>query len=124
MRRRLLAVGIIVVIAVVIALGVYGSDISVFLFPSQGQNKLLVAGSSMEPTIKQGATIFYDKTNYTSLKVNDIIVFTHTAQLHVARITGITADGLMTKGDNNPAPFPWNVTETDYMGKVTQINNP
>jgi hypothetical protein len=87
----------------------------------------IVTSTSMEPTIKKGATVVYMKVPFQSLKLDDIIMFNqpnHPDKVIVARIVGINSSGLVTKGDHNSAANPWDVTAPLVIGKITQINNP
>ena len=86
-----------------------------------------ITSSSMEPTIKQGATVFVQVVPFESLQVNDIIVYKqpyNQAVAIVSRVVQINANGLVTQGDSNGGPDPWNVTAPLLIGKVVQINNP
>ena len=80
----------------------------------------------MQPTIKVGATVSYEQVPFSQLKVDDIIVFKRPGDnmLVVARITDELPEGLQTKGDNNPDPYSYNITATEYVGKIIRIDNP
>ena len=99
---------------------------SVAMATYNGEKYLAVGGSSMQPTIKPGATVAYETVSFSDLKVDDIIVFkrpSDTAQV-IGRITLIDSDGLQAKGDNNAQPYEWKVTSEMLIGKVTRIDNP
>jgi signal peptidase I len=86
-----------------------------------------VTSTSMEPTIKKGATVVYMHVPFQSLEVDDIIIFkhpNHPEDLIVARIVGISSNGLLTKGDHNLVANPWDVSAPLLIGKVMQISNP
>jgi signal peptidase I len=127
MKRKYL-ITVVVVIAVVAVVIVWGYIGSIpYISPIvHGQKFLQVGGSSMQPTIKVGATVAYEEVPFSELKVDDIIVFKRPDDnmLIVARITSIMPEGLQTKGDNNPNPYEWNITETMYVGKIVRIDNP
>jgi signal peptidase I len=113
------------VFAVVVAWGYFGSI--PYISPLvHGEKFLQVAGPSMQPTIKVGATVSYEQVSFSELKVNDIIVFKRPGDnaLIIARITRILTEGLEAKGDNNHDPYPYNITATEYVGKITRIDNP
>lgn len=124
-RKHLVVVAVVVVLLVIAVWGYFGSI--PYLSPLiHGQKYLAVAGSSMQPTIKPGATVSYEQVPFSELKVDDIIVFRRPGDnmLILARITYILTEGLEVKGDNNPSPYPYNITATEYVGKVVRIDNP
>jgi signal peptidase I len=125
MRRNYIIPAVAAVVVVVVILGYFGSI--PYLSPIiHGEKFLQVGGSSMQPTIKSGATVTYEEVPFSELKVDDIIVFNRPSDnmLIIARITLLLPDGLQTKGDNNPAPYDWTVTSAMYVGKVVRIDNP
>jgi hypothetical protein len=86
----------------------------------------IITSTSMEPTIKTGATIVYMPVPFESLRIDDIIIFrepNHITRINVARIIEIYPSGLATKGDHNLVPYSYNVTAPFLLGKVTRINN-
>lgn len=124
---------ILVVVAVVAGVLVYASIgfVPVLSAAMNGQKgTTLVAGSdSMAPAIKKGAYILCDDTvPFSSLKVDDIIVFhgqdDNAGQNIVARIIKQDGDAYQVKGDANADPYPWNVTQDKYVGKIVRIDNP
>ena len=125
MKRKILFASVLVVVIVIVVWGYVGSI--PYLSPIlHGEKFLQVGGSSMEPTIKVGATVVYDEVPFSESNVDDIIVFKRPADdmLIVARITQITSDGLQTKGDNRFDPYEWTITSNMYVGKITRIDNP
>ncbi len=90
--------------------------------------------SSMSPTIDFGGLVVTYKVPFDTLKPGDIIVFHNplrNPEIIVHRIVramlncpSLGSECLVTKGDNNatnPSPDPWNVTQSDYVGKVILI---
>jgi signal peptidase I len=126
MNRKYLSV--VVVVAVFLGIFVWGYFGSIpYISPLvHGQKFLRVDGPSMQPTIRVGATVSYEQVPFSELKVDDIIVFKSPDDnmLIIARITRILTEGLETKGDNNPNPYPYNITATEYVGKIVRIDNP
>jgi signal peptidase I len=127
MRRKYAIVAVVAIggFFAILAWGYFGSI--PYVSPLvHGQKYLAVVGPSMEPTIKVGATIAYEQVPFQELKLDDIIVFKRPGDnvLIVARIIGVLPEGLQTKGDNNLNPYPWNITATEYFGKVVRIDNP
>jgi len=124
-REHLVVVAVVAVLLVIAVWGYFGSI--PYISPLiHGQKFLQVVGPSMQPTIRVGATVSYEQVPYSELKVDDIIVFKRPGDnaLIIARITHILAEGLVTKGDNNPSPYPYNITATEYVGKIVRIDNP
>jgi signal peptidase I len=124
-RKHLVVVAVVAVLLVIAVWGYFGSI--PYISPLiHGQKFLQVVGPSMQPTIRVGATVSYEQVPYSELKVDDIIVFKRPGDnaLIIARITHILAEGLETKGDNNPDPYPYNITATEYVGKIIRIDNP
>jgi signal peptidase I len=124
-RKYLVVMGVVAVLLVIVVWGYFGSI--PYVSPLvHGQKFLVVSGPSMEPTIKQGATVAYEEVPFSMLKVDDIIVFKRPGDnmLILARITHILPEGLETKGDNRPDTYPWNITATEYVGKIVRIDNP
>lgn len=128
MKKGVVLVGGAVILALfILAVGYYTSV--PYVSPLvRGEKFLRVSGSSMEPTIRSGATIAYDdKFPFEDLKVEDIIVFKKPGSdtLGVSRIIYISPEGwVQMKGDNLPEPHPWQITANEYVGKVTRIDNP
>ena len=124
-RKHLIVVAVVVVLLVIAVWGYFGSI--PYISPLiHGQKFLQVVGPSMQPTIRVGATVSYEQVPFSQLKVDDIIVFKRPGDnaLIIARITHILAEGLEVKGDNNPSPYPYNITATEYVGKIIRIDNP
>jgi signal peptidase I len=126
MNRKYLSVVVVVVVFLVIFVWGYFGSIPYISPLVHGQKFLRVVGPSMQPTIMVGATVSYEQVPFSELKVGDIIVFKRPGDnmLIIARITGILAEGLETKGDNNPDPYSYNITATEYVGKIVRIDNP
>jgi signal peptidase I len=124
-RKHLIVVAVVVVFLIIAVWGYFGSI--PYISPLiHGQKFLRVVGPSMQPTIRVGATVSYEEASFLELTVDDIIVFKRPGDnaLIIARITRILAEGLEVKGDNNPSPYPYNITATEYVGKVVRIDNP
>jgi signal peptidase I len=126
MKRKYLAIIVAAVVVVVIVLWGYFGSIPYISPIVHGQKFLQVSGSSMAPTIKVGATVSYEEVPFSELQVNDIIVFKRPGDnaLILARIIHVWPEGLETKGDSKPDPYPYNITATEYVGKIVRIDNP
>ncbi len=124
-RKHLAVIAVVAVLLVIVVWGYFGSI--PYISPLiHGQKFLHVVGPSMQPTIRVGATVSYEQVPFSELKVDDIIVFKRPGDnaLIIARITHVLTGGLETKGDNNPDPYPWVITATEYVGKIIRIDNP
>ncbi len=87
-----------------------------------------VESRSMEPTLKPGDLIVVKGVKPGELKVGDIILFKDPlgrGRYIVHRIVGIVVNNgrvfYRTKGDNNPSPDPWKVSEDLVVGKVVWV---
>ena len=98
-------------------------------FPAlAGQDHFLLGvgvGISMYPTIRNGDYIVVDTTPE-DIRVGDIIVYVAPNGEFVGhRVIGVTGDGYIVKGDNNPVPDPWIVHDNQIIGEVENvITNP
>ncbi len=126
MNKKLLVGGVAVLVVVVVVVLGYSTSIPYVSPAVRGEKFFVIGGSSMEPTIKNGATVVYMDIPLGNLKVDDIIVFKkpQSDTFVVARIIRIAPEGLETKGDNNPQPHPWKITAKEYVGKIVRIDNP
>lgn len=78
-----------------------------------------IFGHSMMPTFKHGQEVLAISTNYYSLKIGDIVVFTnkrHYTTIH--RIVRRKGSFWITKGDNNKREDRQLLSFTNYIGKV------
>jgi len=84
-----------------------------------GTNMPIVAvvSASMEPTLYRGDLLFITSANYT---VGDVVLYERPEinYIIVHRIIKETENGFVIKGDNNPAPDPGYVKESQIKGKV------
>ncbi len=93
-----------------------------------GYSYSYVPSASMEPTIKAGDSIIFQKTSYENLEVGDIIVYKSksgsTEGLYIVhRIVEITDEGFVMKGDNNQAVDSEIVTRDMVIGKYKKTFN-
>lgn len=109
------------------------ASFSVFLFGLRffsGYTLIVAEGTSMEPTIHNGDLLVTKEAgNKSSIQPQEIIVFHEPyynkdviiAHRIVERIISNGTVQFETRGDNNPAPDPWAVPETDIIGVVVYI---
>ncbi len=93
-----------------------------------GYSYSYVPTASMEPTIKAGDSIIFQKTSYEKLKVGDIIVYKSkagdTKGLYIVhRIVEEREDGFILKGDNNQEVDSELVTKDMVIGKYKKTFN-
>lgn len=58
------------------------------------------------------------------IQPGEVVVFPHpqSGRLIVHRVVAVTDRGLVTKGDNSPAPDPWTLSTGDLVGRVVAVN--
>lgn len=85
-----------------------------------------VASNSMYDVISRGDAVIItkiDKKEIKTLKVGDILVYTHDKKVVLHRIVNVHRDkgkySYNTKGDNNNSQDKWTIEEDDVIGKVT-----
>jgi signal peptidase I len=89
-----------------------------------GKSLLMVVTGSMEPSIHTGDFIIVESTDASALKEGDIISFYSEqsdikGMLVTHRITEVTDDGFITKGDANPVEDSISVPAKNVVGKYT-----
>jgi len=74
---------------------------------------------SMEPAIPIGSVVVIKPVDSETLQINDIICFKLLEPPSIThRITNITNEGYLTKGDGNEDMDPWIVKRDNVIGKV------
>ena len=130
--KKIFVAAIVAVLVIVSIVGLSFVQFIPILSPTlhnvaSGDKSVVMSGPSMQPTVKQGATVYYKSVPFDSLKVNDIIIYKDPqipSGMILSRITQIDSDGLVTKGDFNSAAYSWKVNASMLIGKVTEIHNP
>lgn len=90
---------------------------------------MVVVSNSMYPTLKINDIIIVKNVPIDDIQVGDIIVFKSPLNPQtpiVHRVINIIEDVggskiFITKGDNNPTPDPWTVSEDLILGKVIYV---
>jgi len=77
-------------------------------------------GQSMLPILKPNDIVYFKKTPFLKIKVNDLIIFKKNNQLITHRVIYKTKKYLITKGDNN-LNFDGKIYPKQILGKVYQI---
>lgn len=88
-----------------------------------GYKPLVVLSGSMEPILKVGGILYYQKINIEDYKKGDILVYATKDHIISHRIVDITSDGFITKGDNNEV-LDSKVNLNQVLGKGTNFSIP
>ncbi len=88
-----------------------------------GYRPLVVLSGSMEPILKVGGILYYQKINIEDYKKGDILVYATEDHIISHRIVDITNDGFITKGDNNKV-LDSKVNLNQVLGKGTNFSIP
>ncbi len=88
-----------------------------------GYKPLVVLSGSMEPILKVGGILYYQKINIEDYKKGDILVYATKDHIISHRIVDIASDGFITKGDNNEV-LDSKVNLNQVLGKGTNFSIP
>ncbi len=119
--RRILDLGLLLLIALVLAILVLARALPAV----NGGTTFVVGGPSMEPTIPVGSVVLAEPVTADALRAGDIVtlrvgpgraIFTHRIVRTVTRADGLY---LRTKGDGNQDPDPSLVPAADVIGRVS-----
>lgn len=89
-----------------------------------GQKPLVVISGSMEPTLKVGGVLYYEKINIDELDEGDILVYQSNEHIISHRIVDIIEDDFITKGDKNNSIDNYLVSSNQVLGKGTNWSIP
>ena len=89
-----------------------------------GQKPLVVISGSMEPTLKVGGILYYEKVDLEDLNKNDILVYKYKNHIISHRIVDRVDDGFITKGDANSSIDLNLVNKEQVLGKGTNWSIP
>ena len=89
-----------------------------------GQKPLVVISGSMEPTLKVGGVLYYEKINIDELDEGDILVYQANDHIISHRIVDIIEDDFITKGDKNNSVDNYLVSSNQVLGKGTNWSIP
>ncbi|RLF66993.1 MAG: signal peptidase I [Thermoplasmata archaeon] len=76
----------------------------------------VVLTGSMEPTLKVGDIVILRKVTRDEIQIGDIIAYRLHGNVVIHRVVNITGETIVTKGDANAAPDPWEVSFKDVIG--------
>ena len=89
-----------------------------------GQKPLVVISGSMEPTLKVGGILYYEKIDLNELDEGDILVYQTKEHIISHRIVDINENGFITKGDINNSVDNYLVSDEQILGKGTNWSIP
>lgn len=96
----------------------------VFIPTLWGHKPLVVISGSMEPVLKLGGILYYEKIDVNEFDEGDILVYTTKDHVISHRIVNITDNGFITKGDVNNSVDGELVNENQILGKGTNWSIP
>ena len=82
-----------------------------------GKKPLVVISGSMEPILKVGGILYYEKINLDDFKKDDILVYQLNEHIVSHRIVNINEYGFKTKGDNNNSNDSYIVDKNNVIGR-------
>ena len=82
-----------------------------------GKRPLVVISGSMEPILKVGGILYYEKINLDDFKKDDILVYQLNEHIVSHRIVNINGYGFETKGDNNNSNDSYIVDKNNVIGR-------
>ncbi len=85
---------------------------------------LVVISGSMEPTLKVGGILYYEKIDIDDFKINDILVYKTKNHIISHRVVDIVDDGFITKGDANNSVDNNLINKSKVLGKGTDWSIP
>lgn len=89
-----------------------------------GHKPLVVISGSMEPTLKVGGILYYEKIDLKDFKIDDILVYKTKDHIISHRIVDIVDDGFITKGDANNSIDNNLINKNQVLGKGTDWSIP
>ena len=82
-----------------------------------GKRPLVVISGSMEPILKVGGILYYEKINLDDFKKDAILVYQLNEHIVSHRIVNINEYGFETKGDNNNSNDSYIVDKNNVIGR-------
>lgn len=87
---------------------------------NSSQIKLKSTGVSMEPLFKENDVLYFKKTSFKRIRINDLVSIKKTKKLISHRVIYKTSKYLVTKGDNN-TESDGKIYPRQLVGKVCQV---
>ena len=82
-----------------------------------GKRPLVIISGSMEPILKVGGILYYEKINLDDFKKDDTLVYQLNEHIVSHRIVNINEYGFETKGDNNNSNDSYIVDKNNVIGR-------
>lgn len=82
-----------------------------------GKRPLVIISGSMEPILKVGGILYYEKIHLDDFKKDDILVYQLNEHIVSHRIVNINEYGFETKGDNNISNDSYIVNKNNVIGR-------
>lgn len=82
-----------------------------------GKRPLVIISGSMEPILKVGGILYYEKIHLDDFKKDDILVYQLNEHIVSHRIVNINEYGFETKGDNNISNDSYIVDKNNVIGR-------
>lgn len=89
-----------------------------------GYNPLVVISGSMEPTLKVGGLLYYEKIDINDFKEKDILVYELKDHIISHRVVEHLDNGFITKGDANNSYDSSIVSDNQVLGRGTNWSIP
>lgn len=89
-----------------------------------GYKPLVVISGSMEPTLKVGGILYYEKVEIDELDEGDILVYQNRDNIISHRIVDVIENKFITKGDMNNSEDNILIDESVILGKGTNWSIP
>lgn len=105
-------------LAWVLSLGGFGLFFSVTLPLAFGWETLVVASSSMAPSVPRGALVVVRPVNPDQIAAGDVITFWSGGLLTTHRVVAAEGGAFVTKGDGNSQPDPRPVSAAQVRGRI------
>ena len=96
----------------------------IFIPSLWGKKPLVVISGSMEPTLKVGGILYYEKIDLNDFDEGDILVYQTKEHIISHRIVDITENGFITKGDVNNTVDNYLITNNQILGRGTNWSIP
>lgn len=96
----------------------------IFIPTIWGHKPLVVISGSMEPTLKVGGILYYEKIDMNDFDRGDILVYKTKDHIISHRIIDEVDEGFVTKGDANPSIDSNIIKRTQVLGKGTDWSIP
>ncbi|GGF42487.1 hypothetical protein GCM10011519_15430 [Marmoricola endophyticus] len=110
-------------LAVIAALAVGATLLTALVWWSTGGRWYDVRTASMGRTAPVGALLLTRPASADAVQVGDLVTFRQpdSGKVYTHRAVEVSAGGIRTKGDVNPAADPWSIDQAHLVGKVVAV---